>query len=225
MEDDPTATLLSNKVDAVVAAKQSPIAMRILSWNTCCMGNLWGVRSLQILLKKVDPNFVFLRKTKVFVSDLLSKKISFGFLNGVALDCEERSGGLPLLWKHDVDLTVYQYLKNHIYEMLSLGSREESFWITGVYGHLEPYQRPEVWNLLRTLKNNEWQPWLAFGDINEVLKKCGGRTRGEGQMGAFCDCLTNCDLNNLRDPLGIPFPLGTPLRRQRIKPFCFKVMW
>lgn len=56
------------------------------------MGNLRGVRSLWDLLKKENPNHVFLEETKVSASYLLFKEISFSFLNVVVVDYEVGSG-------------------------------------------------------------------------------------------------------------------------------------
>lgn len=146
----------------------------------------------------------FFKKPKYLHLTYFLKKISFGIFIGVVVDCEGRSGALALLWKHDVDFTIYQYSKYHIHGMLSLGSREESFWITSVYGHPKLSLGPDIWNLPRALKNNEGQLWLVFGDFNEVEKMGRGHTQGEGQMWAFCDCLTDYELNDLGF-LGFPF--------------------
>lgn len=107
------------------------------------------------LLESEALDLVFLQKIKVTVFYILSKKFIFDFHFGIAVDSDGRSGGLAILWKSDVNFSIAHYSKHHIHSMLSLGPGYGDFWLSGIYGHPDPAQRPTIWKLMRNLKNIE----------------------------------------------------------------------
>lgn len=121
------------------------------------------------MFNKEDPDLTFLQKTKVKVSSLLSKKISFGFHNGVAVDCDGKSGGLSMFWKEEINFKVVQYSKNHIHGKVVLGDSDDHFWVIGVYDHPEASQRLEIWSMLKLLNTHEVRSWFTLGDFNKIL--------------------------------------------------------
>lgn len=87
--------------------------MKILSWNSCGLGNPLGFQALRDIVKKEDPNIVFLQETKLKVRQMEKCKFKLGFDNCLVVDCVG-SGGLALLWKNEVLLKVNSYSKSHI---------------------------------------------------------------------------------------------------------------
>lgn len=97
----------------------------------------------------------------------------------------EFSGGLTLWWKEDVDVVVKNYSR---YQIDAWVGDEIQSRITLFYG--SPYRqlRLSSWNLLQRLASLSYQPWLLFGDFNEVCfswEVKGGKLRGEWQMSDF----------------------------------------
>lgn len=90
-----------------------------------------------------------------------------------AVDCDGRSGGLPILWKSNVDFTLLQYSNHHIHGVVFVGVEGEhchSRWhLTRLYGHSDTLRREKVWNLLRSLKCPNETPWLVLEDFNKIL--------------------------------------------------------
>lgn len=110
------------------------------------------------------------------------------------------SGGLALLWRKNVQLGLVSFSKYHIDAKLTLEDDGRIVRITGIYGEPYPPQRHVTWSLLRTLRNNEQQPWFVGGDFNEILhngEKEGGRVRSPHQMMAFNMALTECGLADM----------------------------
>ncbi|KAA3481364.1 reverse transcriptase [Gossypium australe] len=67
----------------------------------------------------------------------------------------------------------------------------------GFYGSLYAQDREESWNLLKSLRRNEEQPWIVYGDFNEIMyefEKKGGLPREERRMEAFRNALEDCRL-------------------------------
>lgn len=70
--------------------------MKLLSLNSCGLGNLGGIWSLHELLKREDLDSIFLQKIKVLVSYFSSRKFGLGYRNGLVVDCDGKRGGLVL---------------------------------------------------------------------------------------------------------------------------------
>ncbi|KAL9669643.1 hypothetical protein QQ045_007190 [Rhodiola kirilowii] len=102
-----------------------------------------------------------------------------------------------LLWKSEVDLNICNYSDYHIDAVIK---GEDSFRVTLFYGNPETHRRGESWELIRSLNRLMNEPWLIFGDFNEVLfgwEIKGRRVRGEWQMKKFRDVLQECNLSDI----------------------------
>lgn len=111
--------------------------MKIISWNSCELGNPRGACALRDLVMKKVPELLFL----------------LGFDGCLAVDIERRSGAISLMWKNEVVLSICSYSKSHIDAMVIEGGRDRREWqLIGVYGQLDTTKRDETWELLRSLK-------------------------------------------------------------------------
>ncbi|KAL9673273.1 hypothetical protein QQ045_029528 [Rhodiola kirilowii] len=93
---------------------------------------------------------------------------SLGLKNGFQVPRHGLAGGLALLWKEDVTLTILSYSKYHIDAFIE---REEIVRVTVIYGELVTARRGITWELLRELHSQHNLSWIIFGDFNEVLKE------------------------------------------------------
>ena len=110
-----------------------------------------------------------------------------------------RSGGLILIWKNDIALTVNSATKNYIDTNISF--KGVSFHSTFVYGEPNQSRRQIVWDSLSNLQGDNSSPWFLSGDFNELIdnsEKCGGPDRAEGTFSAFRTFLSTHDLFDLR---------------------------
>ncbi|XVF81719.1 hypothetical protein PTKIN_Ptkin15bG0178200 [Pterospermum kingtungense] len=86
----------------------------------------------------------------------------------VGVDARGRSGGLAMMWKEGVNLTLTSYSKYHI--DTEIEDQDQRVWrLTGFYGDSDPRKRHEGWLMLRELSTINNKPWCCFGDFNEIL--------------------------------------------------------
>lgn len=65
-----------------------------------------------------------------------SCKYHIGFFNCLLVDCDGRSGGVALLWKKDINLSVISFSKFHIDALIQDDADNSKDWyLKGVYGH------------------------------------------------------------------------------------------
>lgn len=82
-----------------------------------------------------------------------------------------------------------------------MGSANGVTWrLTGFYGFPCTTDRWRSWELLKVLAQSGDDPWLCFGDFNEITsmsEKYGGAVRDERLMQNFRDAISFCGLRDL----------------------------
>ncbi|PWA67820.1 hypothetical protein CTI12_AA315780 [Artemisia annua] len=71
---------------------------------------------------------------------------------------------------------------------------------TGIYGWPKQQDKHRTWTLLRSLKTDQIQAWLCFGDFNEILYACekmGRRGSNIIEMTSFLDAYNFCNLEDM----------------------------
>ncbi|KAL0449473.1 UNVERIFIED_CONTAM: hypothetical protein Slati_1503700 [Sesamum latifolium] len=158
----------------------------------------WTVQSLRDMVRSLNPDLVFLMETKCKSHRIDSIKKMLD-MHGLAVDSVGRSGGLALLWKKSVSVTIQSFSNRHIDASIQADTRSPISRFSGIYGDPETSNRKNTWELLTRLKAQSIRPWLCMGDFNEILEdseKEGGNTRPTWQMRDFRHAL---DLNGLFD--------------------------
>jgi hypothetical protein len=121
---------------------------------------------------------VFLCETKKYAKDMNTLKWSLGFMNGVAVDCVGRSGGLALWWKEEVEVQVRPWCNIFIDAKITYNCKVWRF--SDIYGKPRTECRFRTWEALRFLHSQDDLNWLCAGDFNEVLfqhEQLGGNPR------------------------------------------------
>ncbi|BFG40545.1 hypothetical protein CerSpe_268190 [Prunus speciosa] len=166
--------------------------MNMLTWNCQGLGNPSTIHALSSLIQQKVPKLVFLSETRCNKSKLETIKFRLGFSNMFVVPSRGFLGGLCLLWRDDVDLSILSYSSNHIDATCDNIGIEGKWRLTGFYGCPQSADRSFSWNLLSTLGQHSSLPWICFGDFNEILsvsEKRGGRTRANRLMEAFWSVL------------------------------------
>ncbi|PON41073.1 Endonuclease/exonuclease/phosphatase [Trema orientale] len=113
------------------------------------------------------------------------------------VDNMERSGGVALFWKDDLDVLVLNFYRHHIEATIS--SLSGTRWcFTSIYRYSK--FKHSTWELLMRLNTHLHIPWLLGGNFNEVLawnEKYGRDSRNNGEMFYFCKVLLDYDLDDL----------------------------
>ncbi|KAL9170488.1 hypothetical protein ABFS82_04G147800 [Erythranthe guttata] len=173
--------------------------MSCIFWNCQGLGGPLTVHCIGDLIRKFNPDLVFLSETKCDAAkiEILKRKWD---LFGLNVNKIGKSGGLALLWRKDITVNVLSYSQNHIDATVSM-PRIEGIWrFTGFYGVADHTLRHRSWNLLRTLAEGMALPWVIGGDFNEILcnsEKIGGVPKMPGMIEAFRSTLDECGLSDL----------------------------
>lgn len=92
--------------------------MKTLIWNCKGLGNPRIVRAFLRLARIENPKMVFLMETKLKDPKLQRIRLRCDYNHCLSVDCNgegrERAGGLSLMWKDDLNLTISSYSLNHI---------------------------------------------------------------------------------------------------------------
>ena len=182
--------------------------MNLLSVNCRGCGRPEAVQELRHLMEERRPSVLFLMETKMGEERALGLKHDLGFPNAIIVKSEVLSGGLALLWRHDVTVAEVSKSRSHIDVMLSCDQlRISQLRLTGFYGEPRRERRKESWYLMRFLRAQSSVPWLCVGDFNEVLsveEQFGVNEREQWQVAAFQDAVNDCGFTDLGFH-GLPF--------------------
>ncbi|CAJ2638124.1 unnamed protein product [Trifolium pratense] len=175
--------------------------MKIISWNCRGLGNPSAVRALLRLIRNENPQVVFLMETRLKEDEMEKIKRRCGFSFGISVDCmgsgRERAGGISLLWSDQVSLSVISYSINHILCSCADGDDGANWFLSGIYGFPEEFNKWKTWQLVNQLSTQVGRRWVCFGDLNDVLsseEKMGGVDRTQNQLGLGRQCMADCGL-------------------------------
>ncbi|KAM6592035.1 hypothetical protein CsatA_014640 [Cannabis sativa] len=164
------------------------IIMKIISWNARGLGNPSAFRHLRLLVQQQSPHLLFLMETKLPDNSVSRVRQSLHFPNGLESPRSGLSGGLLLLWKDEVEITLLN-MGPTFFDCYMMIENSPTVHLTCFYGAPEVNNRQVSWTLLERLADvAPHLPWLVLGDFNEILSnsnKSGGALRCESQMDAF----------------------------------------
>ncbi|KAL9148724.1 hypothetical protein ABFS82_12G060900 [Erythranthe guttata] len=173
--------------------------MSCLFWKCQGLGGPLTIHEIGAMLQKFHPSLVFISETKSTPRFVNILKGRWNY-DGICVNREGLFGGLALLWKKDMNVTLLSFSKNHIDMVVENSEKEVKWRCTGFYGFLETQWRRDSWTLLRQLRDLSPLPWLVGGDYNEIMcnsEKEGGLPRLPYQIEEFRRCLIDCDLSDL----------------------------
>ncbi|KAL3846296.1 hypothetical protein ACJIZ3_003699 [Penstemon smallii] len=146
--------------------------MNCLSWNCQGLGGRWTVRTLGDHIRATNPQIVFLMETRLSARKIDFLKNNLGFF-GVAVSSVGKSGGLALLWRKDISLSVQSMSRNHIDAFVYNNDASDVWRVTGFYGEPDSANRHISWNVLRRLSSFSSKPWLHLVDFRTALHDSG----------------------------------------------------
>ncbi|GMI89667.1 hypothetical protein HRI_002636000 [Hibiscus trionum] len=80
--------------------------MKLISWNVRGLGKPRTVRRLRQKLKEADPMVIFLIETKLSRVKMKRVRRKCGYLCGIDVESQGRSGGLSLAWKPNCNIAL-----------------------------------------------------------------------------------------------------------------------
>ena len=141
---------------------------------------------------------IFLIETKVDkeVIERICRRLQYS--NSFVVPRISRGGGLALLWKQGIRVTVMNSSERYIDTVIDHGMND-AWRFTGFYGDPDTANQGNSWSLLRDLSSRFSIPWVCLGDFNEIIRaeeKQGWLDRPERQMQGFRDAI---DFGGLKD--------------------------
>ena len=86
--------------------------MNTICWNCRGLGTPRAVHEVAKLVKKFNPQLLFLSETKKRSSEMEWLRSRWKFDNCFAVDSRGKAGGLAFLWSEDVSVEVKSYSNN-----------------------------------------------------------------------------------------------------------------
>lgn len=115
--------------------------MSFLSWNCRDVGNPSTIQLLLDLVQQRKSVVIFLMETLAKNNRMQDIKRKLGWNGCFTMEPLGRGGGLALLWKENISVTVLSYPQNHIDSQIQLEGSCLSWRFTGFYGMPECTQR------------------------------------------------------------------------------------
>ncbi|KAB1671577.1 hypothetical protein [Gossypium barbadense] len=178
--------------------------MKFMCWNCRGLGNPAKLRELKQLFAASNPDLTFLSKTKMSANDFRRVQNKCRMQNGLAVNSEGRSGGLTLMWRDGMNVSIQNYSKHHIDSMVKL-ENNKIIKVTGFYGHANPNLRSSSWDILRRVGESVREEWIVGGDFNAILndaEKEGGRRGVRAQMNEFKEVMDKLALVDIKPDSG-----------------------
>ncbi|XP_062165083.1 uncharacterized protein LOC133871673 [Alnus glutinosa] len=152
--------------------------MITLSWNCRGLSQPSIIRSLKVLVRKHNPDIVFLSETKAapFVTAPILHQLRYTLM--VHALPSSSQGRLLLAWKPDVNIVTFYVTCNIICVWYYSDAPLVKCLLTFVYG--PPYKNlcPTFWKAMSDLGISYNDPWVCIGDFNAINSpddKFGGR--------------------------------------------------
>ncbi|KAA3486868.1 reverse transcriptase [Gossypium australe] len=139
-------------------------------------------------------------ETKIDKQCMEKVRRSYGFSNGIEIEAEGSRGGICLVWKEDIKVTLRSFSKNHIDVMVKEENTNVEWRFIGFYGSPYINCKNDSWTLLRKLGEDQSHPWQVKENFNEIMytfEKVGGTPRDERKIEAFQETLEDCQLEDI----------------------------
>ena len=88
--------------------------MKLLSYNSRGLGNPEVVASVRALVQRQSPEVHFLLEIKLYSTKMERIRVGCKMTGCFVVNPRGRVGGLALLWKEGVDVSISSYTTNHI---------------------------------------------------------------------------------------------------------------
>ncbi|PPR86048.1 hypothetical protein GOBAR_AA34639 [Gossypium barbadense] len=88
----------------------------------------------------------------------------------LAVSSEGCCGGLAMLWKDGVDVSIQNYSSHHMDSLVRMESHN-SFRFIGFYGHADLNLRSRSREIFRTVGSSVREDWIVGGYFNAIINE------------------------------------------------------
>ncbi|XP_074351584.1 uncharacterized protein LOC141690709 [Apium graveolens] len=163
------------------------------------MGPPWKIQFLQDVIRQHRPDLMFVCEMLSNSKKMKRVRSRTGFQGMLTVEAQGRSGGITLLWKDQIHVSLLSMPNNHIDVVISIPDMQIKR-LTGFYGEPNRSQRRRTWELLRNLSRENNLPWCIIGDMKNILQqedKKGGMLYPQWLLDDFNDTIEEAGLNDL----------------------------
>ena len=126
------------------------VPMKFMAWNCQGLGNALTMRGLLRCQRSVQADILFLSETRLDDRGMERIKFSFGLSNLLVVKGDGKGGGIVVLWRTWVNVSLRTYSINHI--DVDVVEDDGFAWLfTGIYGEPRMELKHRTWKLLRDL--------------------------------------------------------------------------
>lgn len=157
-----------------------------MSWNCQSLGGDLTVPRIRELRSVQAPDIMYFMETKNQEAFVLSILQTPDYNHHFLIPPSGLSGGLALLWRNEINLTVLSSSANFI--DTEVVYKANTFFLTFIYGIPQQENRAAFWEEISLLGQGKDSAWALSGDFNDILdnsEKSGGPPRYEGSFVPF----------------------------------------
>jgi hypothetical protein len=153
------------------------------------------------LMTSTNSQVCFISETRSSTITRTSLINRFNVSDAFVVPALGQSGGLWLIWKDAVSLTVIDHSPNFIFAMCNNNIGNRHFLLVYLYGDPHHQNTTTIWmQVLNFVENNNGLPILCTGDMNDIMhpneKSDPGRPNLR-RINAFCDYVKQCGFIDL----------------------------
>ena len=119
--------------------------MKIISWNCRGLARPQAERAVRALIRRHNPNCVFLMETKVSAEVMESFWRRLGFAQGVAVDAVGLAGGICLFWRTELRMVISKVTGSCISGSITEVSNDKVWSFFAIYGPPYVDKKEEFW--------------------------------------------------------------------------------
>ncbi|GMI91875.1 hypothetical protein HRI_002856800 [Hibiscus trionum] len=174
--------------------------MNIMFWNTQGARSAEFRRQFRNFVRSNNPQMVALFEPRVSYGEADRVIQSFGYPNSFRVEARGFSGGVWLLWRDGVDVTILSVSNQFVHGKAREVSSKHWIYFTAVYASPNACVRRYLWDILNRLSLGVEVPWVLGGDFNAILRKeerCGGSSEALGTSSLFQKFIDSTELTEI----------------------------
>lgn len=173
----------------------------ILCWNIRGAISLKGKLYTRDLVKKYKPSMVILVETHCAFSRVEKFWQKMGYDVSGFSEAQGHIGGIRVLVEKGINFMVSVVDNFHQAVTVSISRGANKWTCSAIYASPVPVSREILWDHLQSLRSLSNDPWLLFGDFNEILlpSEVSGGQFSSSRAAKFSHAMDDCDLLDLGD--------------------------
>ncbi|XP_026439065.1 uncharacterized protein LOC113337670 [Papaver somniferum] len=149
---------------------------------------------------KENPDIICLLETKQQNRKMHSILKSVNVHNYWLVPPRGQAGGMALIWKHNLTITIDSSTHNQINAIAKENCSNSLYMVSAFYSSPYPTNKQQSWDMLVSIAETITIHWLVMGDLNVVLsreEKKGSNLFDEGEATIFRNKISDMNLQDL----------------------------